>query len=83
MATFMQLRAAVIAKAKVRDMFAFRLISPAHNAFWDEMNEVEYRRGYVAGEYEKPNTPALCEMDLLTIAEFEEWVRKFKALSRT
>ena len=84
--TFGELRWEVIRRVglsqNLRSWFSFRHISPRHEKFWDEMNEVEYRRGYVRGEYEKPDTPALHEMKLLAEDEFEMWLKKFEAISK-
>jgi len=80
MVTVEKLREIVMGKAGVTDMFAFRCLSRRHNAFWDEMNEVEFQRGYVPEEYEKPDTPALFEMELLTEEEFAQWVEKFEVI---
>ena len=83
MRTFGELKKAVLKKAGTpNNFFAFRLISGNHNSFWDEMNEEEYRRGYVRGEYEKPGSPALCEMRLLTQKEFDDYIKRFKSFHR-
>lgn len=79
--TFGQLRKAVMRKAGTKDMFEFRQMSPAHNAFWDEMNDVEFERGYVRDEYERPGTPALYNMKLLTNKEYKEWLKKFDEIN--
>lgn len=73
--TFGELRKRAMAKNGVNDFFAFREISPAHDAFWDEMNAVEYERGYTP-DYAKPGTPALCDMDLLDPEEFQAWLAR-------
>ena len=60
----------------------FSGISPEHHSFWDEMNEVEYERGYVREVYERPDSPALHQMELLTDNEFQMWLKKFEAISK-
>ena len=82
MATFRELREAVMKRAKVRNRFSFRKISPAHDDFWNKMNAVEYDRGYKPGENEKPDTPALCDMNLLTKVEFNKWLKDFEAIQK-
>lgn len=75
--TFAQLRKWALAEAKVSDHFAFRKLGPSYETYWEGMNHDEYRRGYVAGEYEKPGSPALCDMTLLTQREFSNWQGTF------
>ncbi len=82
MPTFGQLRRVVIKEAGTEDLFRFRGISSEHNAFWEEINAVEFKKGYVPGEYEKPGSQSLCEMELLTLWEFNEWVGKFKKIHK-
>jgi len=86
MATFGQLRDFVMKEAKVsvggKGFFEFRCIDLAHDAFWDDMNTVEWQKGYVPGVYEKPDSLALCEMDLLTQEEFDEWVSRFREIHK-
>ena len=77
MVTFEKLRGVVMKKAGVIGMETFRNLSKQHDAFWDEMNEVEFQRGYVQEEYEKSDTPALFEMKLLAEEEFDQLVEKF------
>lgn len=79
MATFGALKDAVLRRARVRDHFDLRGLSPAHGAFWDQMNRVEYERGYTP-DYVKPGTPELCAMDLLTDEEFADWLARFDRL---
>ena len=75
--TFAELRRWVLAEAKAGNHFAFRDFGEKYANFWEELNDAEFRRGYVPGEYEKPNTPALYEMKLLTEKEFSTWQETF------
>ena len=81
MKTFGSLKDMVLRKAGVRDHFKFNEISEAHRAFWEKLNRIEYDRGYVAGEYEKPGTPALCDMELLSEEEFQALLKEAKELA--
>jgi hypothetical protein len=68
--TFGELRREALKKAGVADHFAFRALSAKHDAFWERLNADEYGRGYTP-EYQKPGSPALCDMALLDEAEFQ------------
>ena len=80
MPTFGQLRKAVLQKASVKDHYEFMRTSDEHFVFWNEMNEVEFRRGYVRGVYERSGSPALCDLELLTETEYADWLKKFEAI---
>lgn len=80
MATFGQLKKAVIKHAEVKDLFDFRNISPAHNSYWDRMNAAEYSEGYDQGSYSDPNSPTLCDMELLSQNEYQNWYDEFIAI---
>lgn len=82
MHTFQELRDWVLGQAKVNSHFKLIRLSDEHRKFWDDINDIEYRRGYVPGEYEKPGTPALCDMRLLTEDELAEWKKRFKSFHR-
>lgn len=81
MKTFRSLKEMVLRKAGVRSHFEFNELSEAHRAFWEKLNQIEYNRGYVPGEYEKPETPALCDMELLSEEEFQELLEESEDLA--
>ncbi len=76
--TFAELRKWAFEKAGVSNHIAFNKLGSDYVQYWEGINDAEFRRGYVPGEYEKPGTPALCEMRLLTEKEFAEWQRTFE-----
>lgn len=78
MPTFGQLRALVFKKAGVKNHFDFNALGPEYRKYHDEINHVEFLRGYNKEEYGKHGTPALFEMELLTQEEFAVWVKKFE-----
>lgn len=81
MPTFGELRRVVLTRAGTpNNHFRFVELSDQHHKFWNRINEVEFDRGYVHGVYECPDTPALCDMDLLTDVEFREWIKNFESL---
>jgi len=80
MATFGQLRKAVLQKASAKDHYEFMRTSDEHFVFWDEMNEAEFHRGYVPGDYERSDSPALCDRELLTEKEYTDWLKKFESI---
>ena len=88
MPTFGKLRETVLKEAGIKEeegiagMFRFRSMHDAYDEFWERMNTVEWQRGYRPGYYERSDTPALCQMDLLTQEEFDEWVKSFKAIKK-
>lgn len=81
MPTFGKLRKVVLTRSGMpNNHFRFVELSEQHREFWNRINEVEFDRGYVRGVYERLGTPALCDMDLLTDAEFQEWIKNFESL---
>lgn len=80
MATFGDLKDEVLERAGVKSHFDLFVISPAFKDFWEKLNRMEYDRGYVPGEYEKPGSPALCEMDLLTDEEFAKLLKELNRI---
>jgi len=72
----------LLLKAGVRNHFEFWGLDEEYRIIcqqlWKEINREEYQKGYKPGTYEKTDTPALCEMDLLTSGEFEQWETKIK-----
>ncbi len=70
--TFGELKKWVLAEASVSDHFAFRDLGSNYINYWDGLNREEFERGYVPGEYEKPGSPGLHEMKLLTQKEFND-----------
>ncbi|OGZ96908.1 MAG: hypothetical protein A3I44_01085 [Candidatus Sungbacteria bacterium RIFCSPLOWO2_02_FULL_51_17] len=79
MPTFGDLRLRIIRRSRAKDHFEFIALSDVHRDFWNKMNAVEYRRGYRPGEYERPGSPALCEMELLTKEEMRGWMEEFES----
>ena len=80
MKTFGELKKEVLRLSGSSDHFQFIQTSQAYREFWKKMNKVEYELGYVHGEYEKPGTPALCEMELLSETEYLKWIEDLKAI---
>ncbi|OGG57747.1 hypothetical protein A2765_04930 [Candidatus Kaiserbacteria bacterium RIFCSPHIGHO2_01_FULL_56_24] len=76
--TFGELKAWALEQAGVSNHFEFRDLGENYATYWEGMNRAEFDRGYVHGEYEKPDTPALCDMKLLTEKEFRDWKGTFE-----
>jgi hypothetical protein len=77
MPTFGELRKYVLRASGVKNHFEFCDLSPKHRNFWEKINDVEYKRGY-SEEYLKPESPALCEMNLLSKEELQSWIKEFE-----
>lgn len=81
MTTFGKLKDEMLREASTDSHFSFMSMSDGHRLIWEDMNDEEYKRGYVSGDYEKPESPALRDMDLLDEAEYEQWMSRFRSLS--
>jgi len=75
--TFGELRNFVLSRTNSKNHFVFCAMGDAYEKFWSDMNGVEYDCGYNKKEYEKKESPALCEMKLLTESEFVGWKKRF------
>ena len=80
--TFQDLRDWALKEARVSNHFGFLRLGPCYTQFWEDINRIEYTRGYDPEEYLKPNAPALCQMKLLTEEELKEWKKRFKSFHR-
>ena len=82
MATYTKVKALLLRKADVSNHFAFWGLDEKRREIcqqlWEEINREEFQKGYKPGEYEKAGTSALCEMDLLTPEELEQWKKRIE-----
>lgn len=81
--TFQNLRDWVLKKAVVSSHFDFLQLGPSYVRFWEDVNRLEFDRGYDPEEYTKPNTLGLWQMKLLTKTEFKEWKKRFQSFHKS
>lgn len=77
--SFQELREWMLAQIGQKDHFDLWRMGEKYEEFWSDINSAEMKRGYQHDEYVKENTPALCEMNLLTDQEMDAWQARFKA----
>jgi hypothetical protein len=75
--TFGELRSFVLVRTNSENHFVFCRMGEKYEEFWNDMNRVEYDRGYNKEEYEKRGSLALSDMKLLTETEFVGWKKRF------
>ncbi len=82
MPTFGELRKIILEEAGTpNNHFHFGYKGKDYIAFWNAINEAEYKHGYTP-DYTKPGTPALYNMDLLTEFEFAMWLLQFRSFNQ-
>jgi len=79
-ATYQSVREHLLKKAGVPSHFDFMKLDNEREEIcrqlWDEINHEEFRKGYKKEEHERPGTPALWQMRLLTEKELLAWLEK-------
>lgn len=80
--TFEELRAWMLKKLGLKSHLQANWSPDSpHRAFWNEINDIEMKRGYNHEEYLKKDSSALCQMNLLTATELREWKRRFNEIT--